>query len=620
MFLRFLALEGFKSFPEWNGLELSPGISVLVGMNGTGKSNVTDAISWALGEDDPHVLRSRTEADLVFCGSEDLLPTQQAEVSVVFDPRPRQAKGFAPLPPTVAKHGQRAEHTGELPEGALTVTRVRPREGEDHYLVDGRTASREAVRDTMAEAGLGFPLVSVIRQGELERLLLLEPAERRRTIEEAAGVPHLSVQARHLAKERDALRLEKEHVGGELEHARRSRPVLEEEATQLELARKLDADLALARSRALEAVHAACVPAGTDLAELLELLGLPGLEHSTEGNDDGPASDWTGHRDEAVRLAEERAALGEVNLRADADLKRLRVELASLEQRSKELEAACGRVEAETRAVQQAIQETFAAALTRVEQRFRGYYGLLAPGGEAGLPLVETPGKPQGTGVEVVARPPGKLLYRVNSLSGGERSLAALSFALALFQEYASPLFILDEVEPALDDANIRRLQAVLDRVAEERQLIVVSHQQRAKETGDVVFGVERNLDGASQVKFRYEPATLRLEVFRRTWAADHLRRDREQGLGAPPAALRDTRPTVVGTSGSPTQATIAELFAPASGSSRRSFHDDGTFRGIMDAMREREEQAPPEPAAADANPRPEVDAAETDDSGPGCC
>lgn len=133
----------------------------------------------------------------------------------------------------------------------------------------------------------------------------------------------------------------------------------------------------------------------------------------------------------------------------------------------------------------------------------------------------------------------------MNSLSGGERSLAALSFALALFQEYASPLIILDEVEPALDDANIRRLQAVLDLVAGERQLIVVSHQQRAKETGDVVFGVERNLDGASQIKFRYEPASLRLEVFRRTWAAQHLRRDAAQA--ARPTTPRDTRPTVEG-------------------------------------------------------------------------
>lgn len=237
--------------------------------------------------------------------------------------------------------------------------------------------------------------------------------------------------------------------------------------------------------------------------------------------------------------------MGEVNLRADTDLKRMRAEVVSLERRSEELETACNRVEAETRAVRQIVQATFSAVLVRVEQRFRAYYALLAPGGEAGLPLVDNPGDPAGSGVEVVARPPGKLLDRVNSLSGGERSLAALSFALALFQEYASPLIILDEVEPALDDANIRRLQAVLDLVAGERQLIVVSHQQRAKETGDVVFGVERNLDGASQIKFRYEPAGLRLEVFRRTWAAQHLRRDAAQA--ARPTTPRDTRPTVEG-------------------------------------------------------------------------
>ena len=134
----------------------------------------------------------------------------------------------------------------------------------------------------------------------------------------------------------------------------------------------------------------------------------------------------------------------------------------------------------------------------------------------------------------------------MTTLSGGERSLAALSLALALFQEYPSPFIVLDEVEPALDDTNIRRLQSVLDLVADGRQILMVSHQQRAKEAGDVVFGVERNLDGASQVKFRYEPRTRRLDIFRRTWAAEHLRRHPQEraaeARGSPPMHRRDVR------------------------------------------------------------------------------
>ena len=108
------------------------------------------------------------------------------------------------------------------------------------------------------------------------------------------------------------------------------------------------------------------------------------------------------------------------------------------------------------------IARPFSAATARIDARFRRYYALLAPDGEAALRVV--PDDDDGpSGVEVVARPPGKVLDRVDVLSGGERSLAALSFALALFQETPAPFFILDEVEPALDDSNIRRLQAVLE-------------------------------------------------------------------------------------------------------------------------------------------------------------
>ena len=74
MYLKYLAVEGFKSFPEWNGLELMPGVNVLVGLNGTGKSNLTDAVSWALGEEDRVGASRRGGRTLVFAGSEELTP------------------------------------------------------------------------------------------------------------------------------------------------------------------------------------------------------------------------------------------------------------------------------------------------------------------------------------------------------------------------------------------------------------------------------------------------------------------------------------------------------------------------------------------------------------------
>lgn len=586
MYLKFLAVEGFKSFPEWNGLELSPGVCVLVGQNGTGKSNLTDAVSWALGEEDLDLLRVRGPEDVVFAGTPELLPLEAARVSLVLDPRPEREKGPG-LPATVCKHGHQAEHSGQLPEGVLTLTRELQGDGTDLFWLNGCESSRDEVRATLQGLGVAFPPVSVIRQGELERLLLVNPDERRRLLEEAAGIPHLAERLASLGRERDELRLQERRIEGERLEAGLTVAALEEDECRLSRYRELEARAAALRAAALTLVLDHLGAAGR-FAELHQLLGLPdqptaaSIPPSTGGD---PLTSLADARHLLAPLSQELAALGPVNGRASEELARTRRHLAGLEARGEELARQLAGLEQAMQAVDSEMRTAFDATRERIEERFRAYYSLLAPGGEAALPLV--PGAAGRHGVEVAARPPGKILDRVSCLSGGERSLAALSFALALFQEHPAPFFVLDEVEPALDDSNIRRVQAVLDRVADQRQLLVVSHQQRAKETGDVVFGVERNLDGASQVKFRYEPRTRQLDIFRRTWAADHLRRDgRRQagGLAGP------QQQTTLGSAGSPTQAVFAEIFGPASGSKRGDyFKNDGTFRGIWDAYEEKD-------------------------------
>ena len=360
---------------------------------------------------------------------------------------------------------------------------------------------------------------------------------------------------------------------------------LRADVVTLDRARHLEADIAAMRATAvLRTIKDLAAGAGrsaqhaTGVADtLLRVLGLPSVDENTDTHvrgDNGPDGDVaaTGVRDVTLREGlEERVAaleaLGPVTRSAAAVLATAEAHLAGIAAGHLRLSTSLATLDAERQALASGIATAFSAATARIDERFRRYYELLAPEGEAALRVI--PGDDESrVGVEVVARPPGKVLDRVDALSGGERSLAALSFALALFQETPAPFFILDEVEPALDDSNIRRLQSVLDLVADQRQLLVVSHQQRAKETGDVVFGIERNLDGASQVKFRYEPHSRRLEVFRRTWAADHLRRSATEEGAARPAARRSQ--LSVGTAGSPTQAIFAELFGPASGANRQ--------------------------------------------------
>lgn len=598
MYLKYLAVEGFKSFPEWNGLELAPGTCILVGANGTGKSNLTEAVCWVLGQSDTSSLRVRGPADLIFAGSDGLWPMIYGEVAVVLDHRPERMKGEG-LPAGVCRHGNAAGHAGDLPEGALTIARRVTAAGDDVFLVNGVEAEPDQVRAALQSAGVGSPPVTVIRQGELERLLLLEPSGRRQAIEEAAGIPHLSRRRAEFGAERNALLLRREHLAGEHDHEIRQAHRLESETDTLAAARVHESNIAVLRATAVRAALAAVSEAVVDAGDLLDILGLPPAEPVAAL----PSELRAMVIENQVRLA----ALGPVNGRAETDLLAVRDRLADLDRQLARADESLCDLATSVGALEAEIASEFSAALARVEERFRSYYALLAPGGEAALPL--TPVDAGTPGVDVVVRPPGKVLDRVTALSGGERSLAALSLALALFQEYPSPFFVLDEVEPALDDTNIRRLQSVLDLVADDRQILMVSHQQRAKEAGDVVFGVERNLDGASQVKFRYEPRTRRLDIFRRTWAAEHLRRHPQERSAEGPGLASDASPRrSLGLGGSPTQAALMEFASdqsgaptggPGGGPSRHGrltrsdyFHPDGTFRGIWDAYPDEGEDA----------------------------
>ncbi|HCP61950.1 MAG TPA: hypothetical protein DIU14_05695, partial [Actinobacteria bacterium] len=94
----------------------------------------------------------------------------------------------------------------------------------------------------------------------------------------------------------------------------------------------------------------------------------------------------------------------------------------------------------------------------------------------------------------------GKRVKRLSLLSGGERSLVAVAFLVALFKARPSPFYILDEVEAALDDVNLHRLLQVVKGFASASQVIVVTHQKRTMEMADVLYGVAMGQDGTSRV------------------------------------------------------------------------------------------------------------------------
>ncbi|MBV9093276.1 MAG: AAA family ATPase, partial [Streptosporangiaceae bacterium] len=145
------------------------------------------------------------------------------------------------------------------------------------------------------------------------------------------------------------------------------------------------------------------------------------------------------------------------------------------------------------------VQEVFASAYADTAREFEQLFPRLFPGGEGALVLTE-PDDMLATGIEIEARPPGKKVRRLSLLSGGERSLTAIAYLFAIFKARPSPFYVLDEVEAALDDTNLRRLLQIFDELRESSQLIVITHQRRTMEAADVLYGITMRGDGVSAV------------------------------------------------------------------------------------------------------------------------
>ncbi|MDY5786419.1 AAA family ATPase, partial [Corynebacterium sp.] len=145
------------------------------------------------------------------------------------------------------------------------------------------------------------------------------------------------------------------------------------------------------------------------------------------------------------------------------------------------------------------ILQLFTDAWHDVQAEFPNVFHTLFPGGEARLVLT-APDDLLATGIEIEARPPGKRVKRLSLLSGGEKSLTALAFLVAIFRARPSPFYVLDEVEAALDDVNLRRLIALLEELRQDSQLIVITHQKPTMDVANVLYGVTMRGDGVTRV------------------------------------------------------------------------------------------------------------------------
>ncbi len=167
MLLKRLEIQGFKSFAEEIEIEFGPGITVIVGPNGCGKSNLTEAVQWVLGEQSPRALRGYKMDDVIFSGTSRRRPLGMAEVSLVFD---NSAKRIP------------------LAFEEVSITRRVYRSGESEYLINKTPCRLRDIQELLASCGIGRAAFSIVAQGKLDEFLSVKPEERRLYLEEAAGV------------------------------------------------------------------------------------------------------------------------------------------------------------------------------------------------------------------------------------------------------------------------------------------------------------------------------------------------------------------------------------------------------------------------------------------------
>jgi len=220
--LKRLELLGFKSFADRSRLEFADGIAAVVGPNGCGKSNLSDAITWVLGEQSARLLRGERMADVIFNGTGTRPPTGMAEVSMTLvnpeyneagvaeeaepipesEPAAEETAGFEPENSGNGNGHGNGNGNGAKPSkfrhrsGEITVTRRLFRSGESEYLINGDACRLRDIQDLFMGTGLGPESYAIIEQGRIGQILSSKPYDRRLILEEAAGVSKFKTRKR----------------------------------------------------------------------------------------------------------------------------------------------------------------------------------------------------------------------------------------------------------------------------------------------------------------------------------------------------------------------------------------------------------------------------------------
>jgi chromosome segregation protein len=228
-------------------------------------------------------------------------------------------------------------------------------------------------------------------------------------------------------------------------------------------------------------------------------------EHAPEGKplealdtEDAPADPETlAHETEELR--QKLAGLGPFNMAALEEYEALTERFRFMTTQAEDLTSSVNSLKATIAEIKQTIEELFGKTLTAVNQHLDLHWQRLFGGGEAALVLSEgdDTGEP---GVDIRVRIPGKRTTTLSLLSGGEKTLGAIAFLMALWATRPSPFIVLDEVDAALDDVNVDRFTVLLRELALTSQVIVITHHPRTIEVADLLYGITMEEPGLSKL------------------------------------------------------------------------------------------------------------------------
>ena len=299
-----------------------------------------------------------------------------------------------------------------------------------------------------------------------------------------------------LTQDRELRRQERQLLA---EHAHAARSAWQEKQEQAHT-RELEVnDLRHRRATLVERVHE---DYQLDLAEVHELRAK---EQQTKGESEQTALNIEQVNEEITELRRKLGRLGSVNLDSLQELAELETRAAGLKAQfddlttaKKSLEEIIAKINHDSRRL---FSETFATIRTYFQELFRKLFG----GGMADV-ILEDETDILESGIEVIARPPGKELRSISLMSGGEKTMTAVALLLAIFRSKPSPFCILDEVDAALDEANIGRFTAVLREFLDRSHFIIITHSKRTMAVADVLYGITMQESGISKrVAVRFE-------------------------------------------------------------------------------------------------------------------